>query len=79
MSRVCKLTGKRPNAANHVSHSQKKVKRKQYPNIQPRKIWVPELNKFVRVRVSTRAIKNIDKKGLMPYLEEQGLTLKDIT
>lgn len=79
MSRVCKLTGKRPRSANHVSHSQKKVKRVQVPNIQKRKMYVPELDRWVSVRVSARAIKTIDKKGLMPWLEEKGLKLKDIT
>jgi large subunit ribosomal protein L28 len=78
MSRKCKLTGKRPNVANNVPFSQKKTKRVQIPNIQVKKIFVPELNRSVRIKLSTRALRTVDKKGLMPYLEEQGLTLKDI-
>ena len=79
MSRVCKLTGKRPLAGNHVSHAHNKTKRRQLPNLQSKRLFVRELNRWVRVRISTRAIKSIDKKGLMPYLRETGLTLKDIS
>lgn len=78
MSRVCKLTGKRPNVANNVPFSQKKTKRRQLPNIQIKKIYVPELERSVRIKLSTRALRTVDKKGLMPYLEEQGLRLKDV-
>lgn len=76
--RECKLTGKRPNSANSVSFSQKKTKRRQLPNIQVKKIYVPEIGQSVRIKLSTRALRTVDKKGLMPYLEEQGLTLKDV-
>ena len=79
MSRVCKLTGKRPMAGNHVSHAHNKTKRRQLPNLQSKRLFVRELNRWVRVRVSTRAIKSIDKKGLMVYLRETGLQLKDIS
>jgi len=51
----------------------------QYPNVQKRQIFVPELGRSVTVRVSARAIRTIDKKGLMPWLEESGLSLNDIT
>jgi len=79
MSRVCKLTGKRPMAGNHVSHAHNKTRRRQLPNLQSKRLFVRELNRWVRVRVSTRAIKSIDKKGLMSYLRETGLQLKDIS
>lgn len=78
MSRKCKLTGKRPNVANNVPFSQKKTKRVQTPNIQIKKIYVPELGRSVRIRLSTRALRTVDKKGLMPYLTEQGLSIKDV-
>jgi len=78
MSRKCALTGKRPRSANNVSHSQKKVKRVQYPNIQKRKIYVPEVDRWVTIKVSAKAIRTIDKKGLMNWLDEKGMKLKDV-
>jgi len=79
MSQKCKLTGKGPMAGNNVSHAHNKTRRRQLPNLQRKKLYVPELDRTVRVRLSTRALRTIDKKGLMPFLKEQGLTLKDIT
>ena len=78
MSRVCKLSGKRPRAGNNVSFSQKKTRRWQIPNIQKTSVFVPELGKTVQLRVSTKAIKTIDKIGLTAYLNKRGLTLNDI-
>ena len=79
MSGKCSLTGKKPMFGNNVSHSQKKTKRQWKPNIQKRRIYVPELDRWVRLRVSTRALRSIDKMGLLPYLDKQGLRLKDVT
>jgi len=79
MSKKCALTGKKPLTGNRVSHSHKKTKRRQLPNLQSKAIFVPELGRSVRVRLSTSALRTIDKKGLMPYLREQGLQLKDVT
>ena len=78
MSRVCKLSGKRPRTGNNVSFSQKKTKRRFIPNLQTKKIYVPELDRSVRIRMSTRALRTVDKLGLMPYLKKQGLRLKDV-
>ena len=78
MSRVCKITGKRPLSGNNVSHAHNRTKRRQYPNIQTKKIFVPELDKFVRVKLSTKALKSITTQGLMPFLKKKGLTIKDI-
>ena len=78
MSRLCKITGKRPLVGNNVSKSHRKTKRRQLPNLQTKKIFVPELNKFVQVKLSTTALKTIDKYGLLPYLKKQGLSLSDI-
>lgn len=78
MSRVCKLSGKRPRAGNNVSFSQKKTRRWQIPNIQKTRVFVPELGKTVQLRVSTKAIKTIDKIGLSAYMDKRGLTLKDL-
>ena len=78
MSRVCKLSGKRPSTGNNVSFSQKKTKRRFIPNLQTKKIYVPELDRSVRIRMSTRAMRTVDKLGLMAYLKKQGLRLKDV-
>lgn len=78
MSRVCKITGKRPLVGNNVSKSHRKTKRKQFPNLQTRKLYVPEIGKKIQVKLSTTALKTIDKKGLLNYLKKQGLSLSDI-
>ncbi|PIE90105.1 MAG: 50S ribosomal protein L28 [Acidobacteria bacterium] len=79
MSRVCKLTGKRPLKGNKVAHSNKKTNKHYMPNIVKKRIYVPELKRFVRLKLSARALKSITRKGLLPYLKKQGLTLKDVT
>ena len=70
MSRICDLTGKRPVSGHKVSHSNAKTKRKFYPNLQSKRLFVPELNRWVNLRLSTQAMRNIDKKGLYAYLKE---------
>jgi large subunit ribosomal protein L28 len=79
MARKCKLTGKGPMTGNNVSFSQKKTKRRFLPNIQVKRIYVPELDRHVRIKMSVRAMRTVDKIGLMPYLKKQGLALKDVT
>lgn len=79
MAQKCTITGKRPLVGNHVSHANNRVKRRQNPNLQWKKIYVPELDKYVRVRISTRALRTINKKGLLSFLKDEGLTLKDIS
>ena len=78
MSRLCKLTGKRPMSGHNVSHANNKTRRRQLPNLQNKRLFIRELNRWVRVRVSTKAIKTIDKKGLLAYLRETGLRLEDV-
>ncbi|MCA9986771.1 MAG: 50S ribosomal protein L28 [Anaerolineales bacterium] len=78
MSRVCKLSGKRPRSGNNVSFSQKKTKRRFIPNLQTKKIYIPELDREVRIRMSVRAMRTVDKIGLMPYLKKQGLKLQEV-
>ena len=78
MSKICKITNKRPLVGNNVSKSNIKTKRRQLPNLQSKRIFVPELNKYVKLKVSTSAIKSIDKLGLIPYLKKQKLNLSDI-
>ena len=79
MSKVCKITSKRPLVGNNVSKSNIKTKRRQLPNLQVKKIFVPELNRTIKLKISTSAMKSIDKNGLLPYLKKQKLTLADIT
>ena len=75
MSRVCDLTGKRPNVANKVSHSNIKTKKRQFPNLQKRRIWFAEENRFVVLKVSTSALRTLNKKGLKEFATEMGLDL----
>ena len=79
MSRKCKLTGKGPLRGNKVSKANNKTNRFQYPNLQKKALFIPELNKSVRIKLSVKALKIVDKLGLFPYLKKQGLTLADIT
>jgi len=78
MARRCSLTGKGPMAGNRVSHSHRKTRMRQLPNIHKRRLYVPELDRFIHVKLSTRALRTIGKKGLMRYLRDLGLTLKQI-
>jgi len=78
MARRCPFTGKGPMAGNNVAHSNKRTRRRQLPNIQTKKIFVPEENRWVRLKLSTRALRTITKKGLLNYLREEGLSLKQV-
>lgn len=78
MSRRCQLTGKGPMAGNNVSHANNKTRRRQLPNLQVKRIFVPELNRWVRIKLSTRALRTLNKKGLVTFLKDEGLTLRDI-
>ena len=75
MSRVCELTGKRPNVANKVSHSNIKTKKRQLPNLQVKKIWWEREQRFVKLKISTRAMRTLSKKGLEPFAAEAGIDL----
>lgn len=67
------ITGSRRKIANKVSHSNIKTKRWQLPNLQERRLFVPELGRFVRVMVSTRDLRTIDRVGLVAYAAQHGL------
>jgi large subunit ribosomal protein L28 len=75
MARVCVFTGKRPNVAHKVSHSNIKTKKRQIPNLHSRRLWWDEGQRFVRVRLSTEALRTIAKKGLHAYALEMGVDL----
>jgi large subunit ribosomal protein L28 len=57
MARVCQLTGKKPLSGNNVSHANNRSKMKQLPNLKVKKIWVPDENRFVKLKISTRALR----------------------
>ncbi|MCL2325942.1 MAG: 50S ribosomal protein L28 [Proteobacteria bacterium] len=78
MARKCVFTGKSPLVGNNVSHANNKTKKVQLPNIQTKRIYVSELNRFVRVRLSTRALRTVSKLGLIQYMNDCGIRLKDI-
>ncbi|CAN5205430.1 50S ribosomal protein L28 [soil metagenome] len=70
MARVCEITGKRPQSGNKVSHANNKTKRKFYPNLQTKRFFIPEENKWIRLKLSTKAIKTINSKGITAVLKE---------
>ena len=70
MARVCALTGKKPVKGHNVSHSNKKTPREFRVNLKVKKIFVPELNKWVTLKLSTTAIKTINKKGAYATIKE---------
>jgi large subunit ribosomal protein L28 len=70
MSKVCQLTGKRPITGNNVSHSNRKTKRRFVPNIQKKRFYIQEQDRWVTLTVSTSAMRNINKLGLLAYLKK---------
>ncbi|MFN3332417.1 MAG: 50S ribosomal protein L28 [Caldilinea sp.] len=74
----CKVSGKRPQHGNNRPWSRKATRRTWQPNVQSFSIFVPELGKSVRLRVSARSMRAISRIGLAEYLRKQGLTLQDI-
>ncbi len=70
MSRVCEITGKKPEVGNNVSHAKNKTKRKFYPNLQKKRFYIPEEDKWVTLKVSTSALRTINKKGITAVLKE---------
>lgn len=70
MSQVCQITGKRPMAGNNVSHAQNKTRRRFAPNLHYHRFWVEGERRFVRLRVSAKGMRIIDKKGIEPVLAE---------
>lgn len=70
MSKVCQITGKKVMSGNNVSHSMRKTKRKFYPNLITKRFFVPETNTFVTLKVSTSALRTINKKGISACMQE---------
>lgn len=70
MSRVCQITGKRPRSGNNVSHANNKTKRKFYPNLHKKRFYIPEEDKWITLKVSTSALRTINKNGISAVLRK---------
>lgn len=70
MSRVCQVTGKRPLSGNNVSHAMNHSRRRFLPNLQHHRFWVETEKRFVKLRVSTKGMRVIDKKGIDAVLAD---------
>ncbi len=70
MAKVCQVTGKRPVTGNNVSHANNKTKRRFEPNLHYHRFWVASENKFVRLRVSSKGMRIIDKQGIDKVLSD---------
>jgi len=70
MSRVCQVTGKRPVTGNNVSHAKNRTRRRFLPNLQTHRFWLESEKRFVSLRVSTKGMRIIDKKGIEQVLAD---------
>lgn len=70
MSRICQLTGKSVMVGNNVSHSNRKTKRRFYPNLVTKKFFIPEDGSYITLKVSTSALRTVNKKGITACLIE---------
>ncbi len=78
MARRCAVTGKKPMSGHNVSHANNRTKRRFLPNLITKRIFVPETGQTVRLRISTSALRTIQKKGLLQTLKDNGLKLRDV-
>jgi large subunit ribosomal protein L28 len=70
MARVCQITGKRPRVGNNVSHANNKTKRRFYPNLQKKRFYLAEEDRWITLKVSTSALRTINKNGLKAVLKK---------
>ncbi len=70
MSRVCQVTGKRPLTGNNVSHANNKTKRRFLPNLQTHRFWLESEKRFIKLRVSSKGMRIIDKQGIETVLKD---------
>ena len=70
MARVCQVTGKRAITGHNVSHANNKTKRRFLPNLHERRFWVPSEKRWIRLRVSSNALRTIDKNGIEAVLAD---------
>ena len=78
MARRCVISGVGPLAGNNVSHAHNKTRRVQRPNLKKKRFFIPELNRRVLLKVSTRSIRTIDKIGLSAFLKKKNISIKQI-
>jgi large subunit ribosomal protein L28 len=70
MSAVCQVTGRKPGYGKQVSHSHRRTSRRWEPNLQRRRYWLASENRWIRLRVSTKGMKVIDKRGIVSVVAE---------
>jgi large subunit ribosomal protein L28 len=70
MPRVCEVTGKRPMAGNNVSHANNRTRRRFIPNLQEHRFWLESENRYIKLRVSTKGMRTIDKHGIEKVLAD---------
>lgn len=70
MARICELTGTGPISGNNVSHANNRTRRRFLPNLQKKRIWLPEEKCFITVKATARALKTLDKKGFYAMMKE---------
>lgn len=76
MSRICDVTKAKPNIKNLVSHANNKTKKRQLLNLQERKVWVPELGRSISLRVTTRAMRTLNKQSnVLQFLKKSGVKI----
>lgn len=75
MSRVCELSGKSGLVGNRVSHAKNRTKVRLLPNLQSKSIYAPSIRKFVKVRLSTSALRTVNKIGIEAYCAKNGIEL----
>ena len=70
MARICQVSGKRPIVGNNVSHSNNKTKRKFYPNLQKKRFYIPEEDRWITLKVSASTLRTINKNGITEVLKK---------
>ncbi|MDN3686832.1 MULTISPECIES: 50S ribosomal protein L28 [Cyclobacterium] len=70
MAKICDITGKRPQVGNNVSHANNKTKRRFYPNLHKKSFYIPEEDAWITLKVSSSALRTINKKGISAVLKE---------
>jgi large subunit ribosomal protein L28 len=76
MSKICQVTGKKTTSGNNVSHANNRTRRKFFPNLHTHRIWVESQNKFVKLRITKKGLRTIDKLGIdhvLSNLKEYGV------
>lgn len=70
MSKICELTGTTIQTGNNVSHANNRTRRRFLPNLQTKRVWIPEEKRWIRIKATARAFKTLDKKGLKTMIKE---------